>query len=87
MPVLSCRVRHFQDSSAMGAKPSLFQIKNEVKTGTNRRWNKNQNRFYCFKSRSYAVLFQRSKQNQNSVGVNEKNSVRFALSASVIEEF
>jgi hypothetical protein len=52
----------------MGAVGAVFQNKNEVKTGTNRRWNKNQNRFYCSKSSTYAVLFQRSKQNQNSVG-------------------
>jgi hypothetical protein len=68
MPVLSRRVRENQDSSMMGAVGAVFQNKNEVKTGTNRRWNKNWNRFYYFKSSTYAVLFQRSKQNQNSVG-------------------
>ena len=45
-----------------------FQVKNEVVAGTNRGQNRNQNRFYCFKSSTYAVLFQRSKQNQNGSG-------------------
>jgi hypothetical protein len=37
---------HFQDSSMMGAVSIRVPNKNEVKTGTNRRWNKNQNGFY-----------------------------------------
>ena len=56
----------------MGAVIKLFQVKNEAVAGTNRLWNKNQNRFYSIKSRSYAVLFQRSGQNQNCVGYGKK---------------
>jgi hypothetical protein len=58
----------------MGAVIKLFQVKNEAVAGTNRLWNKNQNRFYSIKSRSYAVLFQRSKQNPKCVGYGEKIS-------------
>lgn len=59
---------HFQDSSMMALLGRVFQVKNEVKAGTNRGWNRNWNRFYSFKSSTYAVLFQRSKQNQKCVG-------------------
>jgi hypothetical protein len=52
----------------MGAVIKLFQVKNEAVAGTNRLWNKNQNRFFLVKSSTYAVLFQRSKQNQKCVG-------------------
>jgi len=50
----------------------LFQEKTKSKLEQNRGWNRNWNRFYLVKSRTYTILFQRSKQNQNNVGYEKK---------------